>query len=42
VFALAKIYADEVIRTSTDFDGMQRKPMRIAEAHITLGVAALV
>jgi tetratricopeptide (TPR) repeat protein len=38
--ALARIYADEVIRTSTDFDGTERKPMRIAEARITLGVAA--
>jgi hypothetical protein len=38
--ALAQIYANEVIRTSTDFDGTERKPMRIAEARITLGVAA--
>jgi tetratricopeptide (TPR) repeat protein len=37
---LARIYADEVIRTFTDFDGTERKPMRVAEAQITLGVAA--
>jgi hypothetical protein len=38
--AMAEMYANEVIRTSTDFTGMERKPMRIAEARITLGVAA--
>jgi transcriptional regulator with XRE-family HTH domain len=38
--SFAEIYADEVIRNSTDFDGTERKPMRIAEARITLGVAA--
>lgn len=38
--ALAQVYADEVIRTSTDFGGIERNPMRIAEARITLGVAA--
>jgi hypothetical protein len=37
---LARLYAQEVIRSSTDFDGTQRKPMRIAEAQITLGVVA--
>lgn len=36
----AAVYADEVIRSSTDLDGTQRKPMRIAEAEITLGVIA--
>jgi hypothetical protein len=34
---LAEIYAREVIRASTDFDGTERKPMRNAEARITLG-----
>lgn len=38
--ALAENYADEVIRTSTAYDGTERKPMRIAEAQITLGVLA--
>jgi hypothetical protein len=38
--SFAEIYADEVIRNSTDFDGTERKPMRIAEARITLGVTA--
>jgi hypothetical protein len=37
---LAEIYADEVIQSSMEFDGTQRKPMRIAEANITLGVVA--
>jgi tetratricopeptide (TPR) repeat protein len=37
---LAEVYAHEVIRSSTDLDGSERKPMRIAEAHITLGVVA--
>lgn len=32
--------AEEVIRTSLDFDGSERWPMRIAEARVTLGVAA--
>ncbi|WP_230686651.1 tetratricopeptide repeat protein [Catellatospora vulcania] len=36
----AGIYAREVIRSSTDPDGTERKPMRIAEARITLGVLA--
>jgi transcriptional regulator with XRE-family HTH domain len=38
--ALAAMYADEVIASSTDFDGSERNPMRAAEARITLGVAA--
>lgn len=37
---LAEIHANEVIRTSTDLDGTPRKPMRIAEAHVALGVVA--
>lgn len=37
---LATAYAEEVIRTATDWDGTARAPMRIAEAQITLGVAA--
>ena len=37
---LAKVYAQEVIRSSTDIDGSARKPMRIAEAKVTLGVVA--
>lgn len=36
----AAIYAQEVIRSSTDLDGVERKPMRIAEAQITLAVIA--
>jgi hypothetical protein len=38
--SLAEIYAREVVRSSTDLDGSERKPMRIAEARITLGVLA--
>jgi hypothetical protein len=30
--------ADEVIQASTDFDGRERAPMRLAEARITLDV----
>ena len=30
--------ANEVIRASTDFDGQERAPMRLAEARVTLGV----
>ena len=30
--------AAEVIQASTDFDGRERAPMRLAEARITLGV----
>ncbi|MET7373534.1 helix-turn-helix domain-containing protein [Micromonospora arida] len=37
---LAEMYAAEVIRSSTDPDGTERKPMRIAEARVTLGVVA--
>ncbi len=37
---LAETLADEVIRSSTDFDGTERAPMRTAEARITLGVIA--
>ncbi|MCX5121241.1 XRE family transcriptional regulator [Micromonospora sp. NBC_00362] len=37
---LAEVYADEVIRSSTDSSGTVRKPMRVAEAQITLGVVA--
>lgn len=37
---LAEQLAGEVIRASTDFDGVARAPMRIAEATITLGVVA--
>ena len=37
---LAEVAAQEVIASSTDFDGTLRKPMRVAEAEITLGVLA--
>ncbi len=37
---LAGTLADEVIKSSTDFDGTERAPMRTAEARITLGVIA--
>ena len=37
---LAAMYAEEVIRTNVDRDGTERAPMRIAEARVTLGVAA--
>ncbi|MDG4790238.1 XRE family transcriptional regulator [Micromonospora sp. WMMD1102] len=37
---LAGMYAHEVIRSSTDPDGTERKPMRNAEARLTLGVVA--
>jgi tetratricopeptide (TPR) repeat protein len=37
---MAKTLADEVITSSTDFDGSERAPMRTAEARITLGVVA--
>jgi tetratricopeptide (TPR) repeat protein len=37
---LAEMYAREVIRSSTDPDGTDRKPMRQAEARLTLGVVA--
>jgi hypothetical protein len=35
---MAETLADEVIQASTDFDGRERAPMRLAEARITLGV----
>ena len=37
---LARTLADEVLRAGTDFDGVERTPMRNAEARVTLGVAA--
>lgn len=37
---LAQTLAEDVIRAGTDFNGHERSPMRIAEARITLGVAA--
>jgi tetratricopeptide (TPR) repeat protein len=37
---LAETLANEVIQASTDFDGTERAPMRLAEARITLGVVA--
>lgn len=37
---LAEAYSHEVIATSTHFDGTERKPMRVAEARLTLGVIA--
>jgi hypothetical protein len=37
---LAETYANAVIRASTAADGTVRKPMRVAEAHVTLGVVA--
>jgi hypothetical protein len=37
---LAEQLANEVITSSTDFDGTERAPMRTAEARITLGVVA--
>jgi len=40
VNTLAQNYADEVVRASTDPFGVERKPMRIAEAHVTRGVIA--
>jgi hypothetical protein len=35
---MAETLADEVIHASTDFDGRERAPMRLAEARMTLGV----
>lgn len=35
---MAENLADEVIQASTDFDGRERAPMRLAEARMTLGV----
>jgi hypothetical protein len=37
---MAENLASEVIQASTDFDGRERAPMRLAEARITLGVVA--
>ena len=37
---MAENLASEVIHASTDFDGRERAPMRLAEARITLGVVA--
>ncbi|MFI1183350.1 XRE family transcriptional regulator [Streptomyces sp. NPDC020799] len=37
---LAHTLANEVLRAGTDFDGTERKPMRNAEARVTLGVTA--
>jgi tetratricopeptide (TPR) repeat protein len=37
---LAVTYADEVIQDSTEYDGTERAPMRIAEARVTLAVSA--
>jgi hypothetical protein len=38
--ATAENLADDVIQASTDFDGTERAPMRLAEARVTLGVVA--
>lgn len=38
--ALARTYATEVLRNGTDVAGVERSPMRNAEARITLGVVA--
>lgn len=38
--SMAHSLADSVIQASTDFDGTERAPMRIAEARITQGVVA--
>ncbi|MGH3343828.1 MAG: helix-turn-helix domain-containing protein [Carbonactinosporaceae bacterium] len=38
--AQAEAHAQEVLRLHTDVDGNERAPMRMAEAHITLGVVA--
>jgi hypothetical protein len=37
---LAEMHAQEIIRKGTAPDGTERAPMRIAEAHATLGVMA--
>jgi hypothetical protein len=37
-YSVAVTLADEVVQASTDFDGRERAPMRLAEARITLGV----
>jgi hypothetical protein len=38
VDSMAEHLAEEVIEASTDYDGRERAPMRMAEARITLGV----
>lgn len=38
--ALAETYANEVLHSSIGADGVDRHPMRSAEAHITLGITA--
>lgn len=38
--ARAEMYANEIIKSSTSLDGIERNPMRLAEARITLGVLA--
>ena len=37
---LAETYAKEVLRAGIDADGVERSPMRNAEARVTLGVVA--
>jgi hypothetical protein len=37
---LAENYAHQVLASGTDFDGIERSPMRNAEARVTLGVVA--
>jgi tetratricopeptide (TPR) repeat protein len=37
---MAQTLAETVVQASTDFDGTERAPMRLAEARITLGVVA--
>lgn len=37
---LASTLAQEVLRAGTDFDGVERSPMRNSEARVTLGVTA--
>jgi hypothetical protein len=36
--SMAEHLAEEVIEANTDFDGLERAPMRMTEARITLGV----
>ena len=36
--SMAEHLGEEVIEANTDFDGLERAPMRMAEARITLGV----
>ena len=37
---LAKTYAEDAIRRGTGYDGTERAPMQIAQAHVTLGVVS--